>query len=32
MVEVANSNHHVTLDNPPGFIAAVKPFLDRPDS
>jgi pimeloyl-ACP methyl ester carboxylesterase len=32
MVEVANSNHHVTLDNPSGFIAAVKPFLDRTDS
>jgi esterase len=29
IVDVSNSNHHVTLDNPRGFVAAVKPFLDR---
>lgn len=29
VAEVANSNHHVTLDNPPGFIAAVRPFFAR---
>jgi pimeloyl-ACP methyl ester carboxylesterase len=27
--EVAGSNHHVTLDNPVGFVQAVKPFLAR---
>jgi pimeloyl-ACP methyl ester carboxylesterase len=27
--EVAGAEHHVTLDNPFGFIAAVRPFLDR---
>jgi pimeloyl-ACP methyl ester carboxylesterase len=27
--EVANSNHHVTLDNPRGFAAAVNAFLSR---
>lgn len=26
---VARSDHHVTLDNPHGFIDAVKPWLDR---
>jgi pimeloyl-ACP methyl ester carboxylesterase len=26
---VANSDHHVTLDNPQGFIDAVKPWLAR---
>lgn len=26
---VANSNHHVTLDNPAGFAAAIRPFLTR---
>ena len=29
LAEVANSDHHVTLDNPAGFIQAVKPFLAR---
>ena len=29
LVEVANSDHHVTLDNPSGFIDAVKPFVER---
>ena len=29
MSEVANSNHHVTLDNPAGFTRAVKEFLIR---
>lgn len=28
-VEVSNSDHHVTLDNPQGFVEAVKPFLAR---
>ena len=27
--EVAYSDHHVTLDNPQGFIDAVKPWLAR---
>jgi len=27
--EVARSDHHVTLDNPQGFIDAVKPWLAR---
>ena len=27
--EVAGSDHHVTLDNPAGFVEAVKPFLAR---
>jgi pimeloyl-ACP methyl ester carboxylesterase len=27
--EVAGSNHHVTLDNPVGFVQAVKSFLAR---
>ncbi len=26
---VANSDHHVTLDNPSGFVSAVKPFLAK---
>jgi pimeloyl-ACP methyl ester carboxylesterase len=29
VVDVANSNHHVTLDNPAGFVAAVRSFLER---
>ena len=29
LAEVANSDHHITLDNPTGFVAAVKPFLAR---
>lgn len=29
LAEVANSDHHVTLDNPAGFVQAVKAFLDR---
>ncbi len=29
LAEVAGSDHHVTLDNPAGFIAAVKVFLAR---
>ena len=29
LVEVANADHHVTLDNPVGFVKAVKPFLAR---
>lgn len=27
LAEVANSDHHVTLDNPAGFVKAVKTFL-----
>jgi pimeloyl-ACP methyl ester carboxylesterase len=30
LAEVADSDHHVTLDNPAGFIAAVRPFLAKP--
>lgn len=29
LVEVAHSDHHVTLDNPQGFVNAVKPWLAR---
>jgi pimeloyl-ACP methyl ester carboxylesterase len=29
LVEVAGSDHHVTLDNPEGFVNAVKPWLAR---
>jgi len=29
LAEVANSDHHVMLDNPTGFVAAVKAFLGR---
>jgi pimeloyl-ACP methyl ester carboxylesterase len=29
LAEVAGSDHHVTLDNPSGFVNAVKPFLAR---
>jgi pimeloyl-ACP methyl ester carboxylesterase len=32
LVEVPGADHHVTLDNPPGFIEAVKPFLARLDT
>ncbi len=28
-VEVPDCDHHVTLDNPAGFVAAVQPFLAR---
>jgi pimeloyl-ACP methyl ester carboxylesterase len=27
LAEVSNSHHHVTLDNPSGFVHAVKKFL-----
>ncbi len=30
MAEVAEADHHVTLDNPEGFVRAVKPFLTKP--
>ena len=30
LAEVADSDHHVTLDNPDGFVRAVKPFLAKP--
>jgi pimeloyl-ACP methyl ester carboxylesterase len=29
LAEVAGSDHHVTLDNPAGFVEAVKAFLKR---
>ena len=29
VMEVAHADHHVTLDNPQGFIEAVKPWLDK---
>jgi pimeloyl-ACP methyl ester carboxylesterase len=29
LAEVTHTDHHVTLDNPTGFLAAVKPFLAR---
>ena len=29
LTEVTNSNHHVTLDNPAGFVRAVRAFLER---
>jgi len=29
LAEVSHSDHHVTLDNPPGFVHAVKEFLTR---
>jgi len=29
LAEVANSDHHVTLDNPQGFVSAVQAFLAR---
>ena len=29
LVEVSNSDHHITLDNPSGFVSAVKGFLAR---
>jgi pimeloyl-ACP methyl ester carboxylesterase len=29
LVEVTDADHHVTLDNPVGFVKAVKPFLMR---
>ena len=29
LAEVANSDHHVTLDNPSGFSHVVKAFLDK---
>jgi len=27
--EVSHTDHHITLDNPKGFLAAVKPFLAK---
>src|SRR6185436_14064168 len=29
LAEVTASDHHITLDNPAGFVAALKPFLAR---
>jgi pimeloyl-ACP methyl ester carboxylesterase len=29
VAEVANSDHHITLDNPAGFIQAARAFLDN---
>jgi pimeloyl-ACP methyl ester carboxylesterase len=28
LASVADSDHHITLDNPHGFVAAVREFLD----
>ena len=30
LAEVPGSDHHVTLDNPSGFVRAVTPFLTKP--
>ena len=30
LTEVPNCDHHVTLDNPSGFVSAVKAFLSKP--
>jgi pimeloyl-ACP methyl ester carboxylesterase len=30
LVTVADADHHVTLDNPQGFVEAVRPFLAKP--
>lgn len=30
LVDVAESGHSIPLDNPPGFLAAVRPFLEAP--
>jgi pimeloyl-ACP methyl ester carboxylesterase len=29
LVEVSSSDHHITLDNPTGFIEKVRPFLQK---
>jgi pimeloyl-ACP methyl ester carboxylesterase len=29
LAQVAHSDHHITLDNPPGFVEAVRGFLQR---
>jgi len=29
LTEVPNCDHHVTLDNPTGFVSAVKSFLTK---
>ena len=29
LAEVPRSDHHVTLDNPSGFVSVVKPFLAK---
>lgn len=29
LAEVAHTDHHVTLDNPVGFLAAIEPFLAK---
>ena len=29
MVELENSNHHATIDNPSGLVAVMTPFLDE---
>jgi pimeloyl-ACP methyl ester carboxylesterase len=31
LVEVPHADHHVTLDNPPGFVDAVRGWLNRTD-
>jgi pimeloyl-ACP methyl ester carboxylesterase len=32
LAEVPGSDHHVTLDNPPGFVEVVRRFLERSDA
>jgi pimeloyl-ACP methyl ester carboxylesterase len=29
VVEVANSDHHVTLDNPLGFVQTLQKFINK---
>ena len=29
LVEIAGADHHVTLDNPAGFVRAMRAFLAR---
>ena len=29
VAEVADSDHHITLDNPAGFVQAARAFLDK---
>jgi len=29
VVEVANCDHHITLDNPAGFVQAARDFLNK---
>ena len=29
VAEVSNSDHHVTLDNPPGFVQVMREFINK---